>query len=248
MSQYFIRFCAFICCFGLMISQADAQEMQPDARASAVNELRGLAACVHEQDAALDHILELLAQAEEQEQSTNDRLRRAAQESIEALIGQANDIQRELRSCIQTQLPGSNQEVIRVNEGSPQGPRVEQRNSIRVVDHDRTLIGDVQVINAEQVDGRGNLPADVVRQAIDRIASSVGAACAPPPPSTSPAPPPPPLVPSTSRPSCLATPIVHIAIRVGTPSRAGSTLSASPHTCSTAAAGSSSGVCQRERE
>src|SRR5262245_58316990 len=137
-----VRVLAVLACLAAFPLLADAQEMSAADRASALERVRAMSACVAQQHAELDRIAQLIREAEQQRtQAREDRVRRDADGAIEALIARAASAQRQLRACVAAPdlpVPGTTVEV-RQAPPDPSAAEVEsEAGTVRTIEQDAT--------------------------------------------------------------------------------------------------------------
>lgn len=156
----------------LVPSLASAQEMNAAQRSEALGRVRTMAQCVERERAALQRLMRLIAESEQQRDHASDvRVRQDAERAIEALLARTADAQRGLRDCLRDDLPGRGPDVV-VRDAAPD-PAADHiaatGGTVRSVERDTQLTDLIHVVRGEQVDGQGRLDAEVVRRGMRNI-------------------------------------------------------------------------------
>ncbi|MFK7985002.1 MAG: hypothetical protein AB8I08_03150 [Sandaracinaceae bacterium] len=154
-----------------------AQEMSASDRQAALTRVRVMVDCVERENAALQRINRLIRDSERQRDQARDaRVRGDAEASLEALIAQAADLQRRASECFAGDaLPTPGTRVIR--QAPPPDPAADSvagtGGTVREVERDTALSGNVRVVVAEQVDGEGRLDPSTVQRAFHATAPRI---------------------------------------------------------------------------
>lgn len=157
-------------------TSALAQDMSASDRDAAVARVRSIASCIQHEDAELQRILRLMQDSETQRDRARDAaVRRDAERALEALVARAADVQQRARACLAGDLPSPGTEVV-VREPPPDDAAdsvAESGGTVRTVEENAELTGNVRVVRAEQVDGAGRMDGSAVRAAVRAIGSQL---------------------------------------------------------------------------
>lgn len=149
-------------------SHASAQPMSAAQRNSALSQVRTMANCVSRHNNDLQRVLRQIGQFERQRTQAHDTAaRRDAEQAIDALIGQAADIQTAARQCVGGQaLPRT-----MAHQAEDPGDSAVQgdQGTVRVIEQNVGLTRRVRIVRAEQVDGHGQVSDSAVRSGVRSI-------------------------------------------------------------------------------
>lgn len=152
---------------------ASAQDLTESDRGEALSRVRSLASCVERENAALQRVVRLIDESQTQSRRGRDAAaRRDAESALEALVARAAEIQQRARACLGEDLPSPGTEVI-VRDAPLEGAAAsvaQTGGTVRTVEQDVELTGNVHVVRGEQVDGEGRMDATAVRDAFHSIA------------------------------------------------------------------------------
>lgn len=167
---------SLVCLLLLLPASASAQEMTAQERTQALGRVRSMAQCVERERAALQRLMRLIAESEQQRDRASDqRVRQDAERAIEALLARTGDTQRALRECLSADLPDTGPAV--VVRDPPPDPAADHvaasGGTVRSVERDERLTDQIRVVRGEQVDGQGRLDGAVVRRGVRSVTSQL---------------------------------------------------------------------------
>ncbi len=155
---------------------ASAQDMSASDRDAALSRVRTMASCVSREDTDLQRIVRLIGESETQRDHARDAAaRRDAERALEALVARAAEIQGRARACLRNDLPSPGAEIV-VREAPADAAAdsvAESGGTVRTVEEDAELTGNVRVVRGEQVDGEGRMDGAAVRSAVRAIGSQL---------------------------------------------------------------------------